>query len=162
MKKRKQLPVFKNEDEEREFWATHELSDVFDVAKGVNVVFPNLKRSTKAITIRVPESLLYALKVLANKKDVPYQSLMKIFLDEKVREENRLASRQGVKTSALLVTKSFIVKTAGESQGEKLKNSWGGNGEQKQTHKYTMQTAQKESICPIVYNTMGKMSTGKQ
>lgn len=84
----KQLPDFKNEDEEREFWAKHELSDVFDVTKGVNVTFQNLKPSTKTITIRVSESLLNSLKAIANKKDVPYQSLVKIFLDEKVKEES--------------------------------------------------------------------------
>jgi predicted DNA binding CopG/RHH family protein len=63
------------------------LSDVFDVKKGVNIVFPNLKLSTRTITIRVQEALLNDLKVIANKKDVPYQSLVKIFLDEKVKEE---------------------------------------------------------------------------
>jgi predicted DNA binding CopG/RHH family protein len=87
MKKIKNLPEFKNEDEERAFWANRELSDVFDVSKGVDTVFPNLKSSAKAITIRVPESLLFNLKNIANKKDVPYQSLVKMFLDEKVREE---------------------------------------------------------------------------
>lgn len=87
MKKIKQLPKFKNEDQERKFWDAHELSDIFDVSKGVNVAFPNLKLSTKTITIRVPESLLNSLKVLANKKDVPYQSLVKVYLDQKVREE---------------------------------------------------------------------------
>jgi predicted DNA binding CopG/RHH family protein len=87
MKKIKKLPEFKNEDEERAFWANHELSDVFDVSKGVDAVFPNLKSSAKTITIRVPESLLFNLKNIANKKDVPYQSLVKMFLDEKVREE---------------------------------------------------------------------------
>lgn len=85
--KRKALPKFKNEDEERKFWATHELSDVFDVKKGVNVTFPNLKPSTRTITIRVPQALIDDLKRIANKKDVPYQSMVKIFLDEKVREE---------------------------------------------------------------------------
>lgn len=84
----KKLPEFKNEDEERKFWATHELSDVFDIARGVDVIFPNLKLSTKTITIRVSESLLSDLKRIANKKDVPYQSLVKIFLDEKIREES--------------------------------------------------------------------------
>lgn len=89
LKKIKKLPNFKNEDEERDFWAAHELSDVFDVSKGVNVVFPNLKFSTKTITIRVPQSLLNDLKVIANKKDVPYQSMVKIMLSEKVKEEMR-------------------------------------------------------------------------
>ncbi|MBU4099724.1 BrnA antitoxin family protein [Patescibacteria group bacterium] len=89
----KKIPQFKNEDEEREFWATHELGDYFDVNKVIiNPVFPNLKPSTKSITIRVSESLLNSLKTIANKKDVPYQSLVKMFLDEKVKEEH-LASR---------------------------------------------------------------------
>lgn len=87
LKKVKKLPKFQNEDEERKFWAAHELSDVFDVTRGVDVIFPNLRPSTRTITIRVPESLLNNLKRIANKKDVPYQSLMKVFLDEKVKEE---------------------------------------------------------------------------
>lgn len=88
MKNLKPIPRFKNEDEEDEFWATHDSTDYFDISKAiVNPVFPNLKPSTRTITIRVTESLLNALKVIANKKDVPYQSLVKIFLDEKVKEE---------------------------------------------------------------------------
>ena len=58
MRKIKNLPRFKNEDEERDYWAKHELSDVFDVSKSVDIVFPNLKLSTKTMTVRVPESLL--------------------------------------------------------------------------------------------------------
>ncbi|MBU3978856.1 BrnA antitoxin family protein [Patescibacteria group bacterium] len=88
MKKLKQIPKFKNENEEAEFWATHDSTDYFDISKAmVNPSFPNLKLSTKTITIRIPESLLESLKMLANKKDVPYQSLVKMFLDEKVKEE---------------------------------------------------------------------------
>lgn len=88
MKKLKSIPRFGNEREEAEFWATHDTTDYFDVKKAiVNPVFPNLKLSTKTITIRVPASLLASLKMIANKKDVPYQSLVKIFLDEKVKEE---------------------------------------------------------------------------
>lgn len=88
MKKLKTIPKFKNEDEEDRFWSTHDSTDYIDWSKSVlNPVFPNLKLSTKSITIRVPESLLNSLKMLANKKDVPYQSLVKIFLDEKIREE---------------------------------------------------------------------------
>lgn len=82
------LPLFKSEDEERDFWAVHELSDVFDVKKGINVSFPNLKPSTKTITLRVSESLLNSLKRLANKRDVPYQSLTKIFLEEQVHRHS--------------------------------------------------------------------------
>lgn len=88
MVKLKKLPSFKNEDEEAKFWARHSFTDFYDINKAlVNPSFPNLKPSTKTITIRVSESLLNALKTIANKKDVPYQSLVKIFLDEKVREE---------------------------------------------------------------------------
>lgn len=91
MKKLKLIPQFKNEDEEAEFWSTHDSADYIDWSKAiVNPVFPNLKLSTKTITIRVSQSLLDSLKMLANKKDVPYQSLVKIFLDEKVREESVL------------------------------------------------------------------------
>ncbi len=90
MSKLQQLPIFKNEDEEREFWATHDLTDYFDISKAmVNPALSNLKPSTKTITIRVTESLLNSLKRLANKKDVPYQSLVKIFLDEKIKEESK-------------------------------------------------------------------------
>ena len=92
--KLKLIPRFKNEDEEAEFWATHDSTDYIDWSKAiVNPVFPNLKLSTRSITIRVTESLLNSLKMLANKRDVPYQSLVKIFLDEKIREETRSVSR---------------------------------------------------------------------
>lgn len=92
MKKLKIIPKFKNEDEEDRFWATHDSTDYFDISKAIiNPAFPNLKPSTKSITIRVPESLLNSLKMLANKKDVPYQSLVKIFLDEKIREEIKMS-----------------------------------------------------------------------
>jgi predicted DNA binding CopG/RHH family protein len=88
MKKLKPIPQFKNEDEEDEFWSTHDSTEYIDWDKAIrNPVFPNLKPSTKTITIRVTESLLNDLKAIANKKDVPYQSLVKMFLDEKVKEE---------------------------------------------------------------------------
>lgn len=88
MSQLKQIPRFKNEDEEREFWATHDFTDYFDMSQAlINPVFPNLKPSTRIVSIRLPESLIAALKALANKKDVPYQSLAKIFLSEKIKEE---------------------------------------------------------------------------
>lgn len=89
MKKLKLIPKFKSEDEEQKFWDTHDLTDYFDMSKAQKVVFPNLQFSTQTISLRLPESLLSMLKALANKRDVPYQSLMKIFLAEKVREEMR-------------------------------------------------------------------------
>lgn len=92
MKKLKTIPKFKNEDEEDEFWSTHDTTEYIDWSKAIiNPSFPNLKLSTRSITIRVPESLLNSLKMLANKKDVPYQSLVKIFLDEKIREEIKMS-----------------------------------------------------------------------
>lgn len=87
---KKRIPQFTSEDEEREFWATHDSAEYFDWSKAlVNPVFPNLKFSTKSITIRMTESLIDNLKVIANKKDVPYQSLIKMYLTEKVKEEYR-------------------------------------------------------------------------
>ena len=86
-KKFKPTPKFKNEDEERDFWAKADTSQYFDWNKAEPVVFPNLKRSTRSVSIRLTESLINYLKMLANKKDVPYQSLMKIFLAERVEKE---------------------------------------------------------------------------
>lgn len=87
MRKLKKIPRFKNEEVEREFWATHDLIDYFDVNKAERAIFPNLKPSTEKISLRLPKYLLARIKELASEKDVPYQSLMKIFLAEKVREE---------------------------------------------------------------------------
>ncbi|MBI5465543.1 BrnA antitoxin family protein [Candidatus Gottesmanbacteria bacterium] len=91
MKKLKKIPKFKNEDEEREFWASHETTDYFDIKKSVSLDLSSLKRTTRPITVRLPEALVNKLKILANKKDIPYQSLLKIFLDEKVKEEIRVS-----------------------------------------------------------------------
>jgi len=91
MKKLKPIPQFKNEDEEDKFWSSHDSTEYIDWDKAIiNPSFPNLKPSTKTITIRVSQSLLDSLKMIANKKDVPYQSLVKIFLDEKVKEESQV------------------------------------------------------------------------
>jgi predicted DNA binding CopG/RHH family protein len=86
--KRKSIPQFNNEDEEREFWTTHDSTEYIDWSKAEkDPSFSRLKPSTRTISIRLPESLIAALKTLANKRDVPYQSLVKIFLAEKVKEE---------------------------------------------------------------------------
>lgn len=87
MKKLKQIPNFKNEDEEREFWATHDSTDYVDWAKAENVIFSNLKPSTESISLRLPSYLLARIKEIANKKDIPYQSLMKMFISEKMNQE---------------------------------------------------------------------------
>lgn len=80
----KPIPKFESEDEEREFWATHSSSDYVDWSKAKRVVLPNLKPSTTSISIRLPVSLLESIKVAANKRDMPYQSLIKAWLYEKV------------------------------------------------------------------------------
>jgi predicted DNA binding CopG/RHH family protein len=87
MKKLKKIPKFNSEAEEVEFWATHDSTEYVDYSKAKPIIFPNLKPSTRTISIRLPESLIEHLKVLANKRDVPYQSLLKMLLSEKVAEE---------------------------------------------------------------------------
>jgi len=83
----KKIPRFKNEDEEREFWNRHDSTDYIDWDKAKKAVLPNLKPSVKTISIRLPEMMLEELKLLANKRDVPYQSLLKIFLAERIEAE---------------------------------------------------------------------------
>ncbi|OGK11936.1 hypothetical protein A2954_04850 [Candidatus Roizmanbacteria bacterium RIFCSPLOWO2_01_FULL_37_12] len=87
MKNLKKIPRFKNEDQERDFWATHDFTDYFDMNKAQRAIFPNLRLSTKTISIRLPEWLLARIKELANSRDVAYQSLIKIFLAERVKKE---------------------------------------------------------------------------
>jgi predicted DNA binding CopG/RHH family protein len=93
----KQIPKFKNENEEREFWASNDSSEYLDWDKAGRALFPNLKPSTKSISIRLPESLLDALRQMANERDVPYQSLIKIYLQERV--ENDIKSRRALAKS---------------------------------------------------------------
>ena len=91
MRKLKKLPAFKTEKEEFKFWSTHDSTDYVDYSKAKRVLFPNLKPSTRTISIRLPESLIKHIKVLAYKRDIPYQSLLKMYLIEKVEEEFREA-----------------------------------------------------------------------
>ncbi|GFP28248.1 hypothetical protein HKBW3S43_00845 [Candidatus Hakubella thermalkaliphila] len=81
------IPKFKSEDEEREFWSTHDATKFIDLSQAQPARFPELKPSLKIISIRLPESLLDSIKVIAHKKDVPYQSLMKMLLAEAVERE---------------------------------------------------------------------------
>lgn len=90
----KPLPVFKNEDEERQFWAEHDSTEFLDWSEAQPAVFPNLKPSTRTISIRLPESLLNELKQLANEQDVPYQSMIKMILRERVDREYRTRSQE--------------------------------------------------------------------
>jgi predicted DNA binding CopG/RHH family protein len=100
MKKNEIIPDFKNEDEEREFWATHSPLDYFDIKDFKRASFPKLKPSVKSISIRLPEAMLAELKTLANKRDIPYQSLAKIYLARQIsleRESLHKASRKRVR-----------------------------------------------------------------
>lgn len=83
----KTIPKFKNEDEEREFWAKADSSEYFDWSKARHVIFPNLKLTKKPISLRVTTSLLAKVKAVANKKDMPYQTLMKQYISEGVEKD---------------------------------------------------------------------------
>jgi predicted DNA binding CopG/RHH family protein len=83
----KQIPEFENENEERQFWADHDSTEYLDWREAKRAIFPNLKPSTKTISLRLPESMLDELRQLANKRDIPYQSLIKIFLRERIDQE---------------------------------------------------------------------------
>jgi predicted DNA binding CopG/RHH family protein len=92
-KGKKKIPTFSSEDEERRFWAEHDTTDYFGWDKAVQPTLPDLKPSTTSISLRLPVAMLEDLKVLANKQDVPYQSLMKVYLAERIgRERTKKAS----------------------------------------------------------------------
>ena len=86
-KKLKEIPNFKNETEEREFWAENDSTDFVDWEQAETVVLPNLKPTTKTISLRISASMLEKIRLVANKRDVPYQSLIKSFLQERIDEE---------------------------------------------------------------------------
>ena len=84
---KKRIPRFNNEAAEREFWATHDSTDYLDWRKGKRATLPNLKPSSQTISLRLPKPMLDRLKLLANKRDVPYQSLLKMFVAERLKAE---------------------------------------------------------------------------
>ena len=84
-KQSKAVPKFASEAEERMFWETHDSTEYLDWSKAQKVVLPNLKPTTKTISLRLPQHLLDSLKAAANARDVPYQSLIKVWLQEKLR-----------------------------------------------------------------------------
>jgi len=88
-KQKKSIPVFKSEDQERKFWAGHDSTEYLDWSKASQPTFPNLKPSTTSISIRLPISMLDEIKSLANRDDVPYQSLMKLYLSERIKRERK-------------------------------------------------------------------------
>lgn len=95
MSKKKKVPVFKSEKQEREFWASADSADYVDWDRAKRVILPNLKPSQKTISLRLPAMMLAELKRLANKRDVPYQSLLKIFLAERIEREARSSDSTG-------------------------------------------------------------------
>ena len=83
----KKIPEFSLEEEERKFWENNDSADYIDWVKAQKTILPNLRPSTKTISIRLPEMMLQELKLLANKRDIPYQSLLKLFLSERIKQE---------------------------------------------------------------------------
>lgn len=92
MKPRKKIPTFKDEDAEREFWAKADSTEYIDWSKAKRIMLPNFRPTLRTISLRLPESMIAELKLLANQRDVPYQSLLKVFLAERISEE-RTATR---------------------------------------------------------------------
>lgn len=83
------MPAFENEDQEREFWAAHDSADYVDWRKAKPVKLTHLRPTTRTISIRLPEAMIERLKILANKRDVPYQSLLKMFVADRIEQELR-------------------------------------------------------------------------
>ena len=83
----KKIPTFKSEEQERRFWLDADSTDYIDWKKAEKVVLPNLKPSTKKISLRLPQLMIEELKLLANRHDIPYQSLMKLYLAERIQRE---------------------------------------------------------------------------
>jgi len=86
-KKLKPVPTFKTEREEQEFWDTADTAEYFDFDKAESVLFPNLKPTTTTISIRLPDWMIARLKSLANARDIPYQSLLKLFVANQLKQE---------------------------------------------------------------------------
>ena len=95
MRKLKKIPKLDSEDSVREFWANADSTEHVDWSKAKLSFFPQLKPSSRTISIRLPEALLESIRVLANRQDVPYQSMLKILLAEKVRESFNAKKRKG-------------------------------------------------------------------
>ncbi len=90
---KKKIPDFKNEDDERRFWASADSTEYVEWRAGKRRKLPDLKPSLRTISLRLPVSMIEDLKILANRRDVPYQSLLKVFLAERLAQERRSQSR---------------------------------------------------------------------
>lgn len=84
---RKKIPTFKDESAEREFWSHEDSTDYIDWSTARRATLPNLRPTLRTISLRLPEAMIAELKLLANKRDVPYQSLLKLFLADRIKEE---------------------------------------------------------------------------
>jgi predicted DNA binding CopG/RHH family protein len=91
MKKLKEIPKFEDEEQERNFWANENSTEYIDWKKAESVVLPNLKPTTTTISLRISESMLNKIRLVANQRDVPYQSLIKIFLKERIDKELKIS-----------------------------------------------------------------------
>lgn len=89
----KKIPDFKSLEEEADFWDTYDSAEYIDWSQAKKTIFPNLKSSTESISLRLPSSLLARIKKLANEKDVPYQSLMKVYLSDQVKRELKVVHK---------------------------------------------------------------------
>lgn len=87
----KKIPKFKSIEDEQKFWQKNDTTEYFDLSNPVDYDFSELKPSTKVVTLRIPKHMLSSLKIAANKRDMPYQSLMKVFLTDKLRQEFQTA-----------------------------------------------------------------------
>ncbi len=96
----RKIPKFKNEAEERKFWATHDSIDYVDWRSGARTVLSDLRPSARTISIRLPQAMIEELKLIANKRDVPYQSLLKIFLAERLQQERLSQGASAAKSAA--------------------------------------------------------------
>ena len=116
MKKLKKIPKFKSIAEEERFSATYDSTDYVDYAKAEPAFFPELKPSNKTISIRLPESLIEAIKLLANKQNIPYQSMLKVLLAEKVRKVFNIKPRRKKATISLPSLDEFrsTIKVSGK------------------------------------------------
>jgi predicted DNA binding CopG/RHH family protein len=99
MKPRKKIPTFKDEDAEREFWAKADSTEYIDWSQAQRITLPNFRPTLRTISLRLPESMIAELKLLANQRDVPYQSLLKVFLAERINEERKGKSGERASTS---------------------------------------------------------------
>src|SRR3954451_529520 len=99
MKPRKKIPTFKDEDAERDFWGKADSTEYIDWSKAQRITLPNFRPTLRTISLRRPESMIAELKLLANQREVPYQSLLKVFLADRINEERQSKNGESVSTS---------------------------------------------------------------